>query len=360
MAGKDLMTTARGMSDALQMSMTIKEEQKALIKRTVAANATDDELQLFMYDCFRRGIHPLDRLIHFVKYAGKEGQPAKAVHQIGIDYMRLKATQTGEYDGQDPPVVEYANDGDEHPFKATINIYRKGISRPFVGIAKWKEFYPGEARGFKWRQSPEHMLCKVSEAQAFRKAFPELFGGLISTAETDSIVTEEVNITPLKKSETVQEKKPIEHKKEATEKKKEPAKKDEPPSDARQALKDMLGQFCKGNATLLKTTLKEISLFTGEDKTEYFITNPTKIDSVSVKIGWVNMMLSKLKKKVEEGGSSPEPEPEKASPQIEDCTSDPIKCPNSAYIEDKAVCTKMKDQPCPFDAPLEHTEQSEL
>lgn len=354
MAGKDLMTTAKGMSDALQMSMTIKEDQKALIKRTVAANATDDELQLFMYDCFRRGIHPLDRLIFFVKYQGKEGEPAKCVHQVGIDYMRLKATQTGEYDGQDPP--EYEEGTEEHPAEARINIYRKNIARPFVGIAKWKEFYPGEKRGFKWRASPYHMLAKCAEAQGFRKAFPELFAGLFSKEESSSIVTHEIDVTPVKKSETVQEKKPIEHKKEVADKKKEPAKKDEAPTDARQALKDMLGQYCKGNATLLKTTLKEISLFKGEDKTDYFITNPSKIDSV--KIGWVNRMLSKLKKKLEGGDGSPEPE--KTNPQIEDCTSDPIKCPNSAYIEDRAVCTKMKDQPCPFDAPVEHTEQTLL
>jgi phage recombination protein Bet len=356
MAGKDLMTTAKGMSDALQMSMTIKEEQKALIKRTVAANATDDELQLFMYDCFRRGIHPLDRLIFFVKYQGKEGEPAKCVHQVGIDYMRLKATQTGEYDGQDPP--EYEEGTDDYPLKASVKVYRKNIARPFVGIAKWKEFYPGEKRGFKWRASPEHMLAKCAEAQAFRKAFPELFAGLFSEEESSSIVPhQEINITPVKKSETVQEKKPAEPEKKAAEKKKEAPKKEEPAKDPRQELKDMLGQFCKGNATLLKTTLKEISIFTGKDNTDYFITNPTKIDSI--KIGWVNTMIGNLKKKIEGGGGSPEPEPEKKGPDIEDCTENPIKCSHSAYIEDKAVCTKMKDQPCPFDVPIEETGQLE-
>ena len=38
--------------------------QLALIKKTVAAGATADELELYLYDCQRQGVHPLDRLIH--------------------------------------------------------------------------------------------------------------------------------------------------------------------------------------------------------------------------------------------------------------------------------------------------------
>src|SRR5262245_20076779 len=33
----------------------------SLIKRTVAPNATDDQLAMFIHDCNRRGVHPLDK-----------------------------------------------------------------------------------------------------------------------------------------------------------------------------------------------------------------------------------------------------------------------------------------------------------
>ena len=49
----------------------VTSEQVALIKTTIAKDATDTELQLFFYDCKRQGVHPLDKLIHFTKRAGK-------------------------------------------------------------------------------------------------------------------------------------------------------------------------------------------------------------------------------------------------------------------------------------------------
>jgi hypothetical protein len=49
----------------------VTPDQLELIKRTVANGATDAELKLFLYDCQRRGIHPLDKLLHFTKRGGK-------------------------------------------------------------------------------------------------------------------------------------------------------------------------------------------------------------------------------------------------------------------------------------------------
>ena len=61
--------------------IVITDKQVDLIKSTVALNATDDELKLFFYECRRRGVHPLDRLIHFVKRG--QGADAKATFQAG-------------------------------------------------------------------------------------------------------------------------------------------------------------------------------------------------------------------------------------------------------------------------------------
>ena len=54
-----------------EVAVIVTEEQKELVKRTVAPDATEQELQLYFYDCSRRGIHPLDRLLHFTKRQGK-------------------------------------------------------------------------------------------------------------------------------------------------------------------------------------------------------------------------------------------------------------------------------------------------
>ena len=51
--------------------VVITGEQVDIIKSTVCKDATDSEMQLYFYDCKRRGVHPLDRLIHFTKRGGR-------------------------------------------------------------------------------------------------------------------------------------------------------------------------------------------------------------------------------------------------------------------------------------------------
>lgn len=43
---------------------TITPEQKELVRNMVFKGANDDELSLYFFECQRRGVHPLDRLIH--------------------------------------------------------------------------------------------------------------------------------------------------------------------------------------------------------------------------------------------------------------------------------------------------------
>ena len=49
----------------------VTNEQLDLVRNTVAIGATDAELRLYLYDCARRGVHPLDRLIYFSKRGGR-------------------------------------------------------------------------------------------------------------------------------------------------------------------------------------------------------------------------------------------------------------------------------------------------
>ena len=67
---------------------TVLPTQLVLIKKTVAAGATADELELYLYDCQRQGVHPLDKLIHFTKRGGKY------VPITSIDFLRMQAAKT--------------------------------------------------------------------------------------------------------------------------------------------------------------------------------------------------------------------------------------------------------------------------
>lgn len=161
----------------------VQKDQLDLIRRTVAKDATPDELALFLYDCQRRGIHPLDKLLHFTKRKGKY------TPITSIDFMRTQAGVTGEMAGSDDPNFVEA---DTHPLAASVTVYRmtQGQRYGYSATARWAEYYPGDGDpGFMWRKMPHTMLGKCAEALALRKAFPQQLAGLYAREEMDQADT---------------------------------------------------------------------------------------------------------------------------------------------------------------------------
>ena len=173
-------------------------EQVALIKRTIAPGVSDDELQLFLYQCKRTGLDPFTRQIYCIKRrtrvrVGDDWRwEERATTQTSIDGFRVIANRTGEYDGHD--IAWCAKDGawcdvwlaDEPPAAAKVVAYRKGCTRPFPAIAKWDEYVQVDKDGrpiSMWKKMPATMLAKCAEAQALRKAFPNELSGLYSAEE---------------------------------------------------------------------------------------------------------------------------------------------------------------------------------
>ena len=154
----------------------VTADQLDLVKRTVASGATDAELKLYLYDCERRGIHPLDKLLHFTKRGGKY------TPVTSIDFMRSQAAMTGEMAGSDDPVFQM--DG-SHIVSATVTVYRmtQGQRFAYAATARWAEYCPDNAP--MWKRMPHTMLGKCAEALALRKAFPQQLAGLYTSDEMD-------------------------------------------------------------------------------------------------------------------------------------------------------------------------------
>lgn len=175
------------MSDIL---MEAEWESKIdLIRRTVAAGATHDELELFFHQARRVNLDPLAKQIYYVKRKGK------GVVQVGIDGLRLIADRTGKYAGSDDAVFDgYTERG--YPSKAKVTVYKmvNGQRCPFSATARWDEYFPGEDQGFQWRKMPHAMLSKCAEALALRKAFPADTSGLYIHEEMDQADVPEVDI----------------------------------------------------------------------------------------------------------------------------------------------------------------------
>jgi phage recombination protein Bet len=170
------------MSTAIETVPAITADQLDLIKRTVANGATADELKLFMFDCARQGVHPLDKLVHFTKRSGKY------TPITSIDFMRIRAAETGEYAGNDDALFETA--GHKYPETATVTVYRivQGLRCAFTATARWAEYKPDQ--DFMWLKMPHTMLAKCAEALALRKGFPRQLAGLYAREEMDQAETE--------------------------------------------------------------------------------------------------------------------------------------------------------------------------
>lgn len=165
---------------------TVTTEQLDLIRRTVANGASADELKLYLFDCARQGVHPLDKLIHFTKRNGKY------TPVTSIDFMRIRAADTGEYAGSDDASFStWPGHDTSLPSQATVTVWRlvQGQRASFTATARWSEYKPDPGASgngdVMWRKMPHTMLAKCAEALALRKGFPRQLSGLYAKEEMD-------------------------------------------------------------------------------------------------------------------------------------------------------------------------------
>lgn len=169
----------------------------ATIKAVLAPGVSDDELALFAKVCAGLGLSPFRDEVALVGRWSKDAGRKVYKHQVTVHGRRVLAARTGELRGivgpewcgahapnPDSPLRwEDVWLNDEPPHAARATVHRAG-HEPYVGTVPWREFAQrnkdGELTGL-WPAMPAHMLGKVAEALALRRAFPEVITEAVAT-----------------------------------------------------------------------------------------------------------------------------------------------------------------------------------
>jgi len=188
--------------------MAFTPEQRALIKRTIAKDASDDELSLFLTQCTRTALDPFSRQIYFMK--AKNG---KVTIMTSVDGLRLIAERSDKYEGQTQPMWCGADAkwvdvwlNKEVPAACKVGVFKKGFREPLYAVAIFNEYAQRQKYDDKdgkyragdltdmWYSKPALMIAKVAESLALRKAFPNDMSG-IYTGEEMGVEAKDVEAT---------------------------------------------------------------------------------------------------------------------------------------------------------------------
>lgn len=190
------------MADGPRALALTDDELLAVLASSIYPGARPDSIRMAMGYCRAAGLDPLQKPVHLVPMrvkapgGGRDDYEWRDVVMPGIGLYRTQAARTGQLAGIDEPEF-----GPEVPMPgmrdrtvpqwARVTVYRMiGMHRvAFTAREFWTENYAtarkdSDAPNSMWTRRPYGQLAKCAEAQALRKAFPELLGSQPTADET--------------------------------------------------------------------------------------------------------------------------------------------------------------------------------
>lgn len=183
-----------------------------VLQSSLYPGAKPDSIKLVLGYCKAAGLDPMQKPVHIVPMLvatgkkdgrGFDEKEWRDVVMPGIGLYRVQASRTGELAGIDEPEFGPSINvfGTEAPEWCRVTVYRMigGQRVAFTAREYWLENYAVKGRdkpepNAMWQRRPRGQLAKCAEAQALRKAFPEL--GSQPTADETILEPVEVVDTP--------------------------------------------------------------------------------------------------------------------------------------------------------------------
>lgn len=192
------MSTAVAIRKELVPALSMSEgELMSVLKNSLYPGAKDESIKLVIGYCKASNLDPMQKPVHIVPMSvstGKKdgnGWDIKEMRDVvmpGVGLYRIQAARSGEYAGISEP--EFGDDITEtldavevtYPKWCKVVVRRQMANGAIVDFSAkelWKENYAtksnkSDAPNAMWKKRPYAQLAKCAEAQALRKAFPEV------------------------------------------------------------------------------------------------------------------------------------------------------------------------------------------
>lgn len=170
---------------SLQMS---EDDLISVLTTSLYPGASINSIKMVLSYCKAAGLDPMQKPVHIVPMFDKFSKQMRDVVMPGIGLYRTQAARSEAYAGVTEPVFgedvteELSGVSITYPRWCSISIKRilpSGQIVEFSAKEFWKENYAtagkdSVAPNAMWRKRPYGQISKCAEAQALRKAFPEI------------------------------------------------------------------------------------------------------------------------------------------------------------------------------------------
>ena len=189
-----------------------RNEMIAVMARSLYPGAAPESIALVLDYCAAARLDPMQKPVHIVAMWDSKAKCMRDTILPGIGLYRIQAARTGQYAGMSEPVfgptitAKIGGVDVTYPEWCRITVKRivGNVIAEFPAVEYWVENYAMKGGAEKsvapnsmWCRRSFGQLAKCAEAQALRKAFPEV-GSALTAEEMEGKSLDERDVMPTK------------------------------------------------------------------------------------------------------------------------------------------------------------------